>query len=118
VSPNGLYECLDFDYLRFDSASVGGFVDKAVKAAVREVPGILLSDLLKRTKHVAYRDDIPRRNVPHKRTRDAPTWSAIRQRLRRIGPEKSASRLNGHASCDHKCFDSNRSPAMATPDPL
>ena len=46
------------DYLRFDHASVDGFVDQAVKAAVLTNPGILLSDLLERAKDVAKRDDI------------------------------------------------------------
>jgi putative transposase len=46
------------DYLRFDCATVTGFVDQAIKAVVRAEPGILLSILLERAKDVATRDDI------------------------------------------------------------
>lgn len=46
------------DYLRFDHASVDGFVDQAVKAAVQAEPGILLSHLFERVNGVAKRDEI------------------------------------------------------------
>lgn len=46
------------DYLRFDLASVSGFVDQAVKTAVQAEPGILLNDLLERARGVATRDDV------------------------------------------------------------
>jgi len=46
------------DYLRFDSASVAGFVDQAIKAAVQTEPGIRLSDLLDRANDVTKRDGI------------------------------------------------------------
>ena len=46
------------DYLRFDCASVTGFVDQAIKAVVRAEPGILLSILLEWAKDVATHDDI------------------------------------------------------------
>lgn len=46
------------DYLRFDCASVTGFVDQAIRTAVQAEPGILLRDLLERVKDVAKHDDI------------------------------------------------------------
>ena len=46
------------DYLRFDGASVTGFVDQAIKGAVQAEPGILLRDVLERVKDVAKHDDI------------------------------------------------------------
>jgi putative transposase len=46
------------DYLRFDCASVTGFVDQAIRAVVEAEPGILLRDLLERVKDVAKHDDI------------------------------------------------------------
>lgn len=46
------------DYLRFDCASVTGFVDQAIKGAVQAEPGILLRDVLERAKDVAKHDDI------------------------------------------------------------
>jgi hypothetical protein len=46
------------DYLRFDCASVTGFVDQAIKSAVQAEPGILLRDVLERVKDVAKHDDI------------------------------------------------------------
>ena len=46
------------DYLRFDCASVTGFVDQAIKSAVQAEPGILLRDVLERVKDVAKHDDV------------------------------------------------------------
>jgi transposase InsO family protein len=46
------------DYLRFDCASVTGFVDQAIRAVVQAEPGILLRELLERVKDVANHDDI------------------------------------------------------------
>jgi putative transposase len=46
------------DYLRFDHASVTGFVDRAIKAVVQMEPGILLRDVLARVKDVANHDDM------------------------------------------------------------
>ncbi|HET8549507.1 MAG TPA: TnsA endonuclease N-terminal domain-containing protein, partial [Bryobacteraceae bacterium] len=46
------------DYLRFDCASIAGFADESIKAAVRAEPGIALSDLFERAKDVAKRDDV------------------------------------------------------------
>ena len=46
------------DYLRFDGVSVAGFVDEAIKTAVRAEPGILLSEVLQRVKRVAKHDDV------------------------------------------------------------
>jgi putative transposase len=46
------------DYLRFDLASVAGFVDQAIQTAVQAEPGIFLSDLFERARDVAKRDDI------------------------------------------------------------
>lgn len=46
------------DYLRFDCASVTGFVGQAIKATVNAEPGMLLSDLFERAKDVAKRDNV------------------------------------------------------------